>query len=114
MYCIDGLDLASALRSVGGNEDLLQQVLLLFAQKEPEKAEEIRNFVKNEDAEGYTIVVHALKSSARSIGATGLAEHAYIMERRGQVRDIEAICKGTDELLTEYHEVATSILAVLQ
>ena len=50
----------------------------------------------------FTIKVHALRVSARIIGATELAELARKMEDAGEHQDTEYIDDNIDRLLTEY------------
>nr|MCR5356180.1 Hpt domain-containing protein [Lachnospiraceae bacterium] len=50
----------------------------------------------------YTVAVHALKSSARLIGATDLSKMAAELEDCGDRKDTEAINKGTPALLDKY------------
>lgn len=50
----------------------------------------------------YTIEVHALKNTARMIGALQLSEWFYRMEQCGNAQDVESIRKETPELLLEY------------
>ena len=50
----------------------------------------------------YTIQVHALKSSARLIGATDLSEKAYKLEMAGKENDMNYITANTEEILFIY------------
>ena len=57
----------------------------------------------------YTIKVHALKSSARIIGASKLSEMARKLEDAGKSNDIEYIKANTDELLSSYRELDANL-----
>jgi hypothetical protein len=51
-----------------------------FAQGEPERVSDIARFFDDKDWENYSIVVHSLKSSSKTIGAEGLSELAARLE----------------------------------
>ena len=57
----------------------------------------------------YTIKVHALKSSARIIGAKELSELAKSMEKAGDDGDLEIINRDTLRLLEMYEEVCSGL-----
>ena len=77
-----GLDYQSALRYLI-SDDLLEKTLRQFYEATPAKADEIERLLADGDYENYTIKVHALKSSARLIGAAGLSESARYLEDCG-------------------------------
>ena len=58
-----------------------------------------------QDYENYTIKVHALKSSARVIGASNLSDMAKDLEAAGKAGDIEKIKNDTAGLLKAYIEL---------
>ncbi|MBR5969288.1 MAG: DegV family EDD domain-containing protein [Lachnospiraceae bacterium] len=76
------LDTSEALRNCGA-QDVLDAALKLFAESAAAKADEIEGFLREEDWENFTIKVHALKSSARLIGATELSAEAEALEALG-------------------------------
>ena len=65
------------------DEHLISISLKEFYEEITETADAIENFLKAEDYDNYTIKVHALKSSARIIGASDLSEKARILEEMG-------------------------------
>lgn len=92
-----------------GSEDGLMNVIDIFVSTWKAKAEEIEGLYKNRDIEGYTIRVHALKSSARIIGAMELSELAKTLEYAGKERNENLIDEKTDELLKMYSDLANSL-----
>jgi HPt (histidine-containing phosphotransfer) domain-containing protein len=52
----------------------------------------------------YTIKVHALKSSARVIGASALSKMAEALEDAGNRKDKDYISKNHAPLMEEYHK----------
>ena len=76
------LDEAEALANCGSAE-VFESAKRMFAESAMMKADEIEQFFLAEDWTNYTIKVHALKSSARLIGATALSEAAMHLEAMG-------------------------------
>ena len=83
-----------------GDRDTYRQVLFQFFRTIDEKAKEIRDYFDAEDWENYTVKVHALKSSARVVGARRLSDFARELEEAGDAGDIEKIRRETEALLT--------------
>ncbi|MCR5324042.1 MAG: response regulator [Lachnospiraceae bacterium] len=98
---VDGLDIQKGLKNCGSEEGYLS-VLTVFHQTAPAKADEIENLWEIGDLENYTIKVHALKSSARIIGAAQLSELAYSLEDAGKRKDTAFIENNTEKLIDMY------------
>lgn len=99
-------ELGALDRSVGieycGTEDLYEEVLADFYHLIDAKSEKIETLLKENDIRNYTIEVHALKSTARMIGATELSELAFKMEQAGNAEDMDAINSQTPVLMEMY------------
>ncbi|MBQ4416202.1 MAG: amino acid permease, partial [Butyrivibrio sp.] len=78
-YMTAGLDYESAIRSCG-TDAILEKSLAQFYRAIEKNAGEIERFLAEQDYRNYTIRVHALKSSARLIGALRLSEDAQFLE----------------------------------
>ncbi len=87
---IKGIDPEAAITN-SGSEDALMTVLKLFYESIDSKASELEGFFDAEDWQDYTIKVHALKSSARLVGATELGEDAFGLEMAGKEDRIDYI-----------------------
>lgn len=92
-----------------GSKDLYKEVALEFAETAEDCSYEIQTYYEQEDYEDYTIKVHALKSTARLVGAEELSKEAAYLEKCGNYRDIGEIKSKTDRLLAHYIEVADEI-----
>ena len=64
-----------------------------------------------QDIQGYTVMVHALKSSARIIGAGELSKCAEQLEMAGKRNDREFIKENTAELLQMYRSLDKELSA---
>jgi HPt (histidine-containing phosphotransfer) domain-containing protein len=98
---VTGISLDDALKYTGG-ADVLEQTLKEFYKNIDKKACEIENFVEQKDWRNYTILVHALKSSARLIGAEKLSEDAKYLEKCGDEENVAEITEKTPALLEMY------------
>ncbi len=90
---IASIDYDTAIRNCG-SEELLMSVLSDYLEAVPEKTADIRRFWEAGDYKNYTILVHAMKSSSRLIGAMQLSEDAAYLEAcgdRAQQGDLEAV-----------------------
>nr|MCR4892994.1 HD domain-containing protein [Lachnospiraceae bacterium] len=94
----DSLDAEAGVRNCGSVKGYLSILKNFYASAE-EKASEIERFYQEKDLENYTIKVHALKSSARIIGAMKLSEKARRLEEAGDAKDRETIRQETTALL---------------
>ncbi|MBQ7677719.1 MAG: DegV family EDD domain-containing protein [Lachnospiraceae bacterium] len=98
---IDGLDVASGVAYCSTEENYLG-ALDIFYSTIPQKADEIEQLFNDGDIGNYTIKVHALKSSARLVGAKALSEDALALEMAGKEGRIEDIQANTGRLLADY------------
>lgn len=85
-----------------GTEELYESVLEDFYRLIDSKAEKIETLLKDNDIRNYTIEVHALKSTARMIGAGELSALAFEMEQAGNANDLDKINANTPTLMEMY------------
>ena len=98
---LDGIDTAAALKNCG-SRSLFIKTAQLFHESIGEKSALIEQYAAEGDIKNYTVLVHALKSSARLIGATGLSNFAAEMEKKGDAGDAAEITARTPRLLELY------------
>lgn len=89
-----------------GSQEVYTQVCKEFAGTAKKNIREIGDFYEQGDMENYTIKVHALKSSARLVGAQALSQEAAFLESCGNEGKIEEIQERTGRLLTCCAKVA--------
>jgi HPt (histidine-containing phosphotransfer) domain-containing protein len=88
-----------------GTFESLVAVTKIFHQTARSKADEIENLWNDGDTTNYTIKVHALKSSARVIGARVLSDMAKELEDAGRSGNLAVINSNTPILLKKYREL---------
>lgn len=107
-----GLRTEAGIDHCGGVENYLD-VLDLFANSISTAAEEIEGYFENKDWKNYTTKVHALKSTAKVIGADELSEKARRLENAGNshyFNEIERDHRPLMELYLKYLEILKPML----
>ncbi len=100
---VGDLDTKLAIRLLG-SEKVFWNVLKEYYRAIDKKSGLIKKLMETEDWAGYTIEVHALKSSSKQVGAVSLSEKAAALEKAGNARDVEKIRSYTDDMLRQYRE----------
>ena len=98
-----GIDGETAIKN-SGSEDAFLTVLKIFYDSIESKSTEIEGYYESEDWDNYTIKVHALKSSAKLIGALELSSKAQELENAGKEKNIDYIRGNHDSLMEDYKE----------
>lgn len=116
----DGLNYDNAVKFCS-NEAILAKTLEQFYKSIEPNSDEIEGYFNNKDYKNYTIKVHALKSSARLIGADALSADAMFLEDCGNNLDkpenLENINEKTPKLLADYrayHEKLSPLYAAAE
>ena len=105
-------DLDTGLSYCMDSKTFLVEIMRTF--KEPKKADAIQAAFESEDWKNYAILVHALKSTSRTIGAVNLSKKAEKSELAAKNDNIEEIKAGHDDLMQNYQKVREEILNWLE
>ena len=81
---------------------------------ETDRTEQLQIFFTQKDAENYRINVHALKSTARTIGADDFSEKAKELEADARNKNWEAVSEKHAGLISAYGLLAGRIRSVLK
>lgn len=108
-YKFHTLDIPTAVESAEGDKDCVIFLLESFRDNEGKNRNDIVTSFEKEDYPNYTIFVHALKSTAKMIGANDLSEKARLLEQAGKDGDIDYIRSHHDEMIQEYSKVVEEI-----
>ena len=98
---IKGLDVAEGLKNCG-SEELYLRTIENFYKLIDIKSVKLEQCLVAGEVYDYTVEVHALKNTARMIGALELSELFYQMECLGKDEDLKEIERRTPELLQLY------------
>ena len=105
------IDIEEGMKNTA-TEDMYLSMVEIFYNSIREKSDEIRGYYEAGDIKNYTIKVHALKSSARVIGATELATLAQELEDAGNASDLDKINSRTEEFLSMYEAFLTDFAPI--
>ena len=105
---VEALDTEMGIYLCGDPEDYLE-ALEIFAKSVPSKSERIENALRTGDTETATILLHSLKSSARTIGAADLSTLAADLESAGKRGDLQELERGVPELLSAYRDLGDTL-----
>jgi CheY-like chemotaxis protein len=108
-----GFDTAAGLRFAAGDPDFYLELATGFAEGAEKNLPQIRADFEKQDWENYQIRVHALKSTARQIGANELSELALRQEMAAKERNIAEIENGAENLLEKYEQTVKLLRNVL-
>ena len=105
---IPEIDSVSGIYNCGSKTEYLA-VLKVFQQTCASKADEIEKYYNEGNIADYTIKVHALKSSARIIGAAEISKLAEDLENAGNSGNISLIDNNTEKLLLLYRRLGEDL-----
>ena len=110
---VEGLNVEEGIKHCGDSE-LYMDALTVFAEAVESGANEIQKYFDAEDWKNYTTKVHALKSSARVVGADELSDRAKRLEDAGNSNYIDEIKKFTAPLLELYRSYAEKLSPLIK
>jgi PAS domain S-box-containing protein len=103
----------SALKSMFGDDpETFKEILVEFISPSRDIIKEIKDGWESRSAEAVQQAAHKLKSSARSIGANGLADLCQALETAGKKTEWETIDSETPKIDSLMNEVAEYINAL--
>jgi CheY-like chemotaxis protein len=95
-------------------EEILSEAINDFYAASKTGPDEIEKYLTEKDLKNYTVKVHALKSSARIIGATAFGEEAQQLENAGKSGDTAYILQHHEAFITKcrsYKEPLAALFA---
>lgn len=98
---VEGISIEDGIRFSGGAEGFIN-ALKMFVETLEGNIDVIQKAFNEKDIKFYTVKVHALKSSARIIGALELSNQAKKLEDAGKAGDIDYILSNNNKLLDAY------------
>jgi HPt (histidine-containing phosphotransfer) domain-containing protein len=102
-----------ALDRVGGDEDLLKEVLQLFLEECPQLMAQVNQAVETGDPRRVEQSAHTLKGSLSTIGAELGASKAQTLESMGRSRDLEGCRQALEQLHQSVNRLCTELTAIL-
>lgn len=102
LWRMDGIDASVGMEYAGQDAELYREILSDYMDCIEEQARAIERAVAERDLETFTIEVHSLKSTSRTIGALELSDRAKELEDNGKNQQWEPILENIGNLLSTY------------
>lgn len=107
----DVLNVTSGMAFCCSDTEFYLQIILTYL--EEDKTADIIKAYNEKDYENYRILVHALKSTSRTIGADDMSEEARKLEMAARENNIKYIEENTERVLLLYNDLMNKIKNVL-
>ncbi|RLB07078.1 MAG: hypothetical protein DRG27_06805 [Deltaproteobacteria bacterium] len=104
------IDMKRAMDAVGGDKELLNELLNMFYEDSKAKLKEIKEAIKNKDYEKLRELVHAVKGASANIGLTEIYEICLELENMAKKKDIS----GSDKLYSKLKENIEALRGMLK
>ena len=105
-----GIDTGAGLRYSQRDKELYHTLLKQYIKEAPVKQEKINDYYQKRDFKNYEILVHALKSTSRMIGASDLSQKAKKLEELAKAGGVGITGELHDAMMTMYKKTAAAIL----
>ncbi|MCR5746275.1 MAG: response regulator [Lachnospiraceae bacterium] len=104
-----GFDVEPAIEYCGGQEDLYIEILEEYVKYYRGNAKKLGDYYSQENWPEYRIIIHAIKSSSKTIGAMDLFERALLLEKAASEENGEYIHAYHDGYIKDYTETVELI-----
>ncbi len=109
-----GLDTESAMDYCAWDVDMYLDLLDMYVKSCSEKAGNLGDFYEAGDWKEYQVLIHAIKTTSRTIGATALSEQAFSLEQASEQMDVAFIRANHEPFLKAYRTFVERLLPVLK
>ncbi len=106
------LNRALALERVGGDEELLREIAVLFLEDCPSLMTKIDQAVNANDATNLERAAHSLKGSVANFGSDAAYQAAFDLEQIGRSKNMEQAREAHARLISVMDEVCPELQAL--
>ena len=103
------IDQKAGMKYCAGNEEMYREILDTFRQQKERYHSGLKSYSAKADLKHYEIMIHSLKSTALTIGASELSEQARRHEEAAKKKDLQTIRDSLDSFLELYDQVLQEI-----
>ncbi len=107
------IDVEAGIRN-NGDQGAFISILKMYAVGAYSRASQLNNLYKEGDIANYAILIHAIKSSSRIIGAAPLGEDAQQLENAAKAEDMAFLDAHHQEFLTSFGKLKDGLLKILE
>lgn len=108
-----GVNIESALENLG-DMDMYNEIVGDFLEESKSRIPNIQAYFQSEDLVNYEILVHAMKSDAKYLGCTKLAELSYSHELASKENNLEFVKQNYNELMEEANRIINLLQQYLE
>ncbi|MBR6483839.1 MAG: response regulator [Clostridiales bacterium] len=106
---LSGVDVETGLHYCAGDLDFYKTLLVQIASEAPDKIGKLRKDYETKDWKDYEILIHATKSTTKTIGALDVSQEALDLEQSAKNKNIDYIEKNHERVMTMYEDLIRSI-----
>jgi HPt (histidine-containing phosphotransfer) domain-containing protein len=106
-------DLDDALDKVGGDREILEEILVVFSETYPDQLSELKNAIDNGDAPIVERAAHTLKGSVGTFSSKKALETAFRLETMGHDGNLQEAAEAYSKLEQEVEELEAALKATL-
>ena len=106
--------MAEALETVGGDMDILKEIIVVFLESYPDQLKEIKKGIDKSDAGVIEQASHSLKGAVANLSASKAQESAFQLEiigREGRLEEAHDVYLTLEQELIEAEEALKEILS---
>lgn len=107
------LDVSAGIDYCGGDRGLYAELLSDYVGEYEDRREKLGEYLKSVNVKKYQILVHSLKSTSLTIGATEMFDEAKRMEEAAASGDIPYIDAHHEELMNRYEAQVSEITGII-
>jgi len=108
-----GIDTDAGIKYCVGDKEFYKSLLLQFASEAPDKIASMKNYYQIRDWHNYEILVHALKSTSKMIGVSGLSDKAKALEKAAKENDEGFILANHETMIKDYGKITAEVRDML-
>ena len=105
----NGIDTDAGLTYCVGDKEFYKSLLIQFSTESADKIASMKNYYMVHDWHNYEILVHALKSTSKMIGISGLSEKAKSLEMAAKENEEGFILENHEDMIRDYGRIAADI-----
>ena len=109
-----GIDSKTGLLNCQDDEELYRSILQEYSASAEEKQQSMQAYYHEKNWKQYGILVHALKSSSRLIGASGLSKEAAELEKAADEGRTECINSMHQTVMQAYLQTAQTVMESIE
>ncbi|MBN1832461.1 MAG: Hpt domain-containing protein [Deltaproteobacteria bacterium] len=106
-------DLDDALEKVGGDREILEEILVVFSESYPDQLSELKKAIDKGDAPIVERAAHTIKGSVGIFSSKKALETAFRLETMGHDENLEDAAAIYSKLEQEVEELEAALRATL-